>query len=69
MFKRIIYEDWVMIIVIISFVVVSCIFLIGSIRAFFMPKDKREHLANLPLEDDKPPPAPPHDPTTLPPKP
>ena len=72
MFKRIIYEDWVGIIKISSFVVVGCIFLIGIVRAFCLPKAKRDYLSNLPLEDnpeDKPAPAPTAPPTSDPNKP
>ena len=53
MFQRIIYEEWVMVIVICSFAVVAAIFLIGTIRAFCLPKAKREHLAHLPLADEQ----------------
>ena len=61
--------ELVMVIVILSFVVVACIFLIGTIRAFCLPKAKREHLANLPLAEDADPPAPTEDSNPLPPKP
>ena len=64
-FKRVVFEEWVLIIVICSFGVVAGIFLIGTIRALLLPKDKREHLAHLPLEGDPPPP-PPQDPNTPP---
>jgi hypothetical protein len=69
MFKRVIYEEWAIIIVISSFAVVACAFLISTIRAFCLPKTKREHLANLPLEEDGLPPAPTDNSTPLPPKP
>ena len=69
-FKRIIFQDWATIIGIVSFVVVGTIFLIGSIRALFLPKAKREHLANLPLDGDTtspPSPPPPSQDSTSPP--
>ena len=63
-FKRVVFEEWVLIIVICSFGVVAGIFLIGTIRALLLPKDQREHLANLPLEGDAPPPPTPDPPPT-----
>ena len=69
MFKRIIYEEWVMFVVIAWCAAVVCIFLLSTIRAFFLPKEKRDRLANLPLDDDKSSPHPPQDPTSTPPKP
>ena len=51
MFKRIAYEDWTLIIGIVSFVLVSGVFLIGAIKAIRMPKAKRDHLASLPLDE------------------
>ena len=64
-FNSVVFEEWVPIVVIGSFAVVACIFLIGTIRALLLPKDKREHLANLPLDGDWPPPQPPTpDPTS-----
>ena len=69
MFKRVIYEEWAFIIVVISFALVACVFLIGTIRAFCLPKTKREHLANLPLEEDRPIQAPTDNPTSPSPKP
>ena len=68
-FKRVVFEEWVLIIVIGSFAVVACLFLIGTIRALLLPKDKREHLANLPLDGDSPPPPPRQAPTPQPNKP
>jgi hypothetical protein len=50
MFKRIAYEDWALLIAIISFASVSFIFLVGTIRALRIPKAKRDHLASLPLD-------------------
>ena len=56
-FKRIIFDDWIMVAVITSFVMVGGIFLMGSIRALLLPKATREHLANLPLEGEAPDPS------------
>lgn len=69
MFKRIIFEDWVAISKITSFIVAACIFLIAVIRALRVPKEKREYLANLPLDGSESPPAPPQAPTSSPRKP
>ena len=69
MFKRVSYDDWVVIIGIISFVIVVAGYLIGVIRAFCMPRKKREHLAGLPLEAKSPDPSSTHDSTSVPTKP
>ena len=66
-FKRIVFEEWALVIVIVSFALVGLIFLIGSVRALLLPKGEREHLANLPLEGDKTSEPPPQD-STSPPK-
>jgi len=54
MFKRITYDEWTTIVPIIGFVLTFGAFLIIVVRALFMKKKKRDHLANLPLEGDKP---------------
>ena len=51
MFKRVTYEEWAVLVVAVSFVLVSLVFLVGTIRAFCIPKTKREHLASLPLDE------------------
>ena len=69
-FKRVFFGEWVPVIVYCSFGVVACIFLISIIRSLMLPKDQREHLANLPLEGNPPPPpSSPQDPTSPPNKP
>jgi hypothetical protein len=62
MFKRITYEEWAVLVVAVSFVLVTAVFLIGTIRAFCISKPKREHLESLPL--DEPPPNPIPEPST-----
>ena len=52
MFKRIIYDEWTTIIPIISFVFTFGVFLAICLRAFFMKKDKVQHMQDLPLEDE-----------------
>jgi len=63
-FKRIIFEEWVLLVVIASFVVVGSVFLLATLWVMLLPKDQREHIANLPLEDDAAPI--PHSPTPTP---
>lgn len=65
-FKRIIFEEWVLLVVIASFVVVGSVFLIATLWVMLLPKAKREHIANLPLEDDAAPIQDPTPPTTKP---
>jgi len=52
MFKRIIYDEWTTIVPIISFVFTFGVFLAICLRAFFMKKDKVQHMKDLPLEDE-----------------
>lgn len=52
MFKRIIYDEWTTIVPIISFVFTFGVFLAVCLRAFFMKKDKIQHMKDLPLEDE-----------------
>jgi cbb3-type cytochrome oxidase subunit 3 len=53
MFKRIQYEDWQNAISIIAFAIFFVAFIIFVVRAILMKKDKVEHMAHLPLEDDQ----------------
>jgi hypothetical protein len=50
MLRRIIMEDWALIVPIISFAVTATVFLTVSIRAIRLPKDRREKLARIPLD-------------------
>ncbi len=50
MFKRITYEEWAMVFVVISFILVTGVFIASSIRVFLIPKATRERLASLPLD-------------------
>jgi preprotein translocase subunit YajC len=52
MFKRIFYEDWAMIVPVVSFVLVFGVFVVATIRALRMTRQKREHLASLPLDPE-----------------
>ena len=50
MFQRVIHENWAAIVPIISFVVTAGVFLLVSIHAIRLPKDRREKLARIPLD-------------------
>jgi hypothetical protein len=50
MLQRVIHENWTSIVPIISFAVTAGIFLLVSIRALTLPKDRRETLANIPFD-------------------
>jgi len=51
MFKRIVIEDWTIIMAIVAFVFTASVFIYTTIRALRMSKERREKLANLPLND------------------
>lgn len=51
MFHRVIHENWATAVPIISFVVTAGVFLFVSIRAIRLPKDRREHLSRIPLDE------------------
>lgn len=53
MFHRVIHENWASIVPIISFAVTAGVFLLVSIRALTLPKDRREKLARIPLEENQ----------------
>jgi membrane protein implicated in regulation of membrane protease activity len=52
MFKRIIYDDWTSFVPLISFWFTFGVFLIITVRALLLKKEKVRHLENLPLEDE-----------------
>lgn len=51
MFKRVTYEEWAMLFVGLSFILMFAVFVVTSIRAFLIPKSARSRLASLPLEE------------------
>lgn len=55
MFHRVIYENWTHVVPIISFVITAGVFLFVSIRAIRLPKERRDELARLPLEENPKP--------------
>ena len=54
MFKRIIYEEWQSWVPIVAFVLTAIVFVVLSVRAILMGKDRARKMANKPLEDDPP---------------
>ena len=52
MLKRLIMEDWAVIVPIISFAVTATVFITVSIRALTLPKARREELANIPFTEN-----------------
>ncbi len=52
MFKRIICEDWTIVMPVIAFFFTISVFIYTSVRAMKLPKSRREELANLPLGKD-----------------
>jgi fucose 4-O-acetylase-like acetyltransferase len=53
MFKRILHEDWAMIVPMVSFFLIFGVFAVATIRALRMSRSNREHLASLPLDLDE----------------
>jgi hypothetical protein len=51
MFKRIILEDWTLVMPVIAFFFTAAVFVYTTIRAMKLSKNRREELANLPLND------------------
>lgn len=50
MLQRIIHENWASIVPIISFAVTAGIFLLVSIRAITLPRERREALSRIPFD-------------------
>lgn len=51
MFKRLILEEWTLVMPIIAFLFTAAVFVYTTVRALKLSKDRREELANLPLKD------------------
>jgi hypothetical protein len=51
MFKRLILEDWSIVMPVIAFFFTASVFVYTTIRALKLSKSRREQLANLPLGD------------------
>lgn len=54
MFRRVILEDWISIIPIVSFLIFFGVFVIATIRALRLAEKNRDHLAALPLDSPEP---------------
>ncbi|MFC5455737.1 MULTISPECIES: hypothetical protein [Prosthecobacter] len=50
MYKRIIYENWHLVVPIISFATTVLVFGIMTLRGMLLRKDKAENMSRLPLE-------------------
>jgi hypothetical protein len=51
MFKRIILEEWTLVMPIAAFFFTAAVFVYTTVRALKLSKNRREELANLPLSD------------------
>lgn len=52
MFKRLIYDNWVTLVPLISFTLTCGTFIFFCIRAYRMQETERKHMSELPLEKD-----------------
>ena len=50
MYKRIIYENWHVIVPLLSFATTVLVFGVMTIRGMLLRQDKASHMSNLPLE-------------------
>lgn len=53
MFKRFIFEDWVIVFPVVAFITAACIFGCFVYRAVRMRRSQAEHFAQLPFNDEK----------------
>lgn len=53
MFKRVTFEEWQSIITVVAFLLTLAGFVYFTFRALTLPKSKRDHLSNLPLDDEQ----------------
>jgi hypothetical protein len=51
MFKRLILDDWTLVMPIIAFFFTAAVFVYTTVRAMKLSKERRDELANLPLSD------------------
>ncbi|MFK5922172.1 MAG: hypothetical protein QM496_08325 [Verrucomicrobiota bacterium] len=52
MFKRLILEEWQMVIPVVAFALTFAVFLVLSAKAILLGKKQSEHMASLPLAND-----------------
>ena len=51
MFKRVIYDNWSLIVPVVAFAFTSTLYFVMVIRAMLMKPERRDQMASLPLED------------------
>lgn len=51
MFKRIIFEEWTVVMPVVAFFFTASVFLYTSVRAMKLSKTRRDELSKLPLGD------------------
>lgn len=51
MFKRVIYDNWSLIIPVVAFAFTATLYFVMVIRAMLMKPERRDQMASLPLED------------------
>jgi hypothetical protein len=51
MFKRLILEEWTLVMPVMAFFFTAAVFVYTTVRALKLSKSRREELANLPLSD------------------
>jgi hypothetical protein len=56
MFKRVIYDNWSLIIPVVAFAFTSTIYFVMVVRAMLMKTERGDQMAALPLEDGVTPP-------------
>jgi hypothetical protein len=54
MFKRLVFEDSTLVMAVVAFAFTFTIFAIATIRAIRLPKERRDRLAAIPLDDRTP---------------
>lgn len=52
MFKRLILEEWQMVIPVVAFALTFAVFLVLSAKAILLGKKQSDHMASLPLAND-----------------
>lgn len=53
MFKRLIFEEWQMVIPVVAFALTFAVFLVLSVKAILLGKKQSDHMASLPLANDE----------------
>ena len=53
MFRRVIHEDWALLVPIFAFAVMFTVFLVTTLRAIRLKPGDRERMSRMPLQDSK----------------